>query len=129
MKTHQMKKIIFANNIVTVVQLSFIALSVIFNFITDDSKVFLISFVHVGIYVLYNIVVENIVEYGYLDKKYAELYAYRHPLEYLKFKKRIYKIAKANGDKVSCTLILQSFIKTMLILTNIILMVLMVRFQ
>ena len=58
-KSSKMKKIIIANNIFVVVQMVLLVLSVMLNFICDDVKVFLTVFIHVGLFVVFNIVVEN----------------------------------------------------------------------
>lgn len=60
------------NNIVITIQIILVALSIIFNFLIDDVAVFTTVFIHIVIFVLYNMVVENIVQYGYLIKKFAK---------------------------------------------------------
>lgn len=62
-RTERMKKFILMNNIVIIIQIVLVALSVIFNFLIDDFAAFITVFIHIAIFVLYNIVVESIVEY------------------------------------------------------------------
>ncbi len=118
-KTEQMKKIIFINNIVIIIQLVLVALSIIFNFLIDDSAVFITVFVHIAIFVFYNIIVENIVEYGYLRKKYAKICDTTHYLRYFKLKKRMYKASVNKNDSVSAKLIIQSFLKSCIAILSI----------
>ncbi len=128
-KAEQMKKYIFANNFTIVIQSIFFVLSIVFHFILDDGAVFMTVFIHTGIFVLYNIVVENIIEYGFLRKKYSKICDNTHHLRPIKLKKRIYKNAKNSGDYVSTKLILQLFIKVIIVCVNIILLPIMVNFE
>ena len=73
-RTEQMKKFILMNNIVITLQIVLVILSIVFNFLIDDSAVFVTVFIHIAIFVLYNIVVESVVEYGYLRKKFYSFY-------------------------------------------------------
>ena len=128
-KNPKMKKIIFANNIFIALQIVMLILSVVLNFVSDDIKVFLTIFVHTGLYVVFNIIVENIANYGYIMKKYEKIYQSTNSVRYLQLKKRIYQSAKSNQDKITTTLILQAFVKFVLIIINIILMLFMVNFE
>lgn len=67
-KSTQMKKFICANNVFISLQSILFALSIILNIVSDDGTVFLTVFLHIGLFVLYNIVVENIIEYSFLRK-------------------------------------------------------------
>ena len=111
-RTERIKKFILMNNIVIAIQIILFILSIAFNFLIDDSAVFITVFIHIGIFVLYNIVVESIVEYGYLRKKYAKICDETHYLRYFKLKKRIYRAAQNKKDMVSVKLILQSVVKS-----------------
>ena len=71
-RTEQMKKFILMNNIVITLQIVLVILSIVFNFLIDDSAVFITVFIHIAIFVLYNIVVESVVEYGYLRKIFVD---------------------------------------------------------
>ena len=128
-KNEQMKKYILANNIFIALQTILVILSVIFNFLTDDSTVFLTVFIHVAIFVLYNCIVESIVEYGYLRKKYSKICDQTHYLRYFKLKKRMYKASKNKKDSVSSNLILQSVIKSFILILSIISLLFMVSFE
>ena len=128
-KNPKMKKIIFANNIFIALQIVMLVLSILLNFICDDVRVFLTIFVHVGLFLIFNIVVENIANYGYIMKKYEKIYQTTNPIRYLQLKKRIYQSAKSNQDKITTTLISQAFVKFVLIIINLILMLFMVNFE
>ncbi len=128
-KSSKMKKIIFASNIFVVVQMVLLVLSVMLNFICDDVKVFLTVFIHVGLFVVFNIVVENIVNYGYLMKKYEKIYQTTNPIRFFLIQKRIYQSAKDNQDKITITLILQTFVKGLILVINFVLMLFMVNFE
>lgn len=128
-KPEQMKKYIYANNFAIVIQIVLFVLSIVFNFILDDGAVFITVFIHTGIFVLYNIVVESIIEYGFLRKKYAKICDDTHHLRLIKLKKRIYENAKNKGDYVSTKLILQSFFKFLIVCINIIILLFMVNFE
>ena len=128
-KNSKMKKIILANNIFVVVQMFLLVLSVVLNFVCDDTKVFLTVFIHIGLFVLFNIIIENMVNYGYIMKKYDKIYQSTNPIRYLQLKKRIYQSAKSNQDKITTTLISQAFVKVVLIIINLILMLFMVNFE
>ncbi len=128
-KNSKMKKIILANNIFVVVQMLLLVLSVVLNSICDDTKVFLTVFIHIGLFVLFNIIIENMVNYGYIMKKYDKTYQSTNPIKYLQLKKRIYQSAKSNQDKITTTLISQAFVKVVLIIINLILMLFMVNFE
>ncbi len=128
-RTNRMKKYIFINNISIGVQIVLLALSVVLNFTFDDAAVFITTFTHVGMFVLYNIIVENIIEYGFLRKGYAKIYDETSPLSYFKLKKRIYTEAKNKSDFVTTKLILQSFIKSIIMVLNIALLLFMVSFE
>ena len=128
-RTEQMKKFILMNNIVIIIQIVLVALSVIFNFLIDDFAVFITVFIHIAIFVLYNIVVESIVEYGYLRKKFAKICDETHYLRYFKLKKRMYRASKNKKDIVSTKLILQSVIKSFIAILSVVSLFFMVSFE
>ena len=128
-RTERMKKFILMNNIVIAIQIILFILSFIFNFLIDDSAVFTTVFIHIGIFVLYNIVVESIVEYGYLRKKFAKICDETHYLQYFKLKKRMYKASVNKNDSVSVKLIRQSAIKSIIAISSIISLAFMVAFE
>lgn len=128
-KTERMKKFILMNNIVIAIQLILFILSIAFNFLIDDSAVFTTVFIHIGIFVLYNIVVESIVEYGYLRKKFAKICDETHYLRYSKLKKRMYRAAKNKQDMVSVKLILQSVVKSFIAIMSFVSLFFMISFE
>lgn len=128
-KNPKMKKIIFANNIFIALQIVMLVLSVVLNFICDDVRVFLTIFVHVGLFSIFNIVVENIANYGYIMKKYEKIYQTTNSIRFFLIQKRIYQSAKSNQDKITTTLISQAFVKVVLIIINLILMLFIVNFE
>ncbi len=128
-RTERMKKYVFMNNIVIAIQIILVVLSIVFNFLIDDVAVFTTVFVHIMIFVLYNIVVENIVEYGYLRKKFAKICDETHYLRYFKLKKRMYKASKNKKDMVSAKLILQSVIKSFIAIFSFISLFFMISFE
>ena len=128
-KTERMKKFILMNNIVIAIQIILFILSIAFNFLIDNSAVFITVFIHIGIFVLYNIVVESIVEYGYLRKKFAKICDETHYLRYSKLKKRMYKVAQNKNDMVSTKLILQSVIKSFIAILSVVSLFFMVSFE
>ena len=128
-KNSKMKNIILANNIFIVLQMILIVLSVALNFICDDTKVFLTIFFHIGLFVIFNIVIENIANYGYIMKKYEKIYQTTNPIRFFLIQKRIYQSAKDNNDKITTTLMLQVFVKVIILITNFILMWFMVNFE
>lgn len=128
-KNAKMKKIIFANNIFIALQSVMLVLSVVLNFICDDVRVFLTMFVHVGLFSIFNIVVENIANYGYIMKKYEKIYQTTSPIRFFLIQKRIYQSAKNNQDKITTTLISQVVAKGLLLIINFVLMLFMVNFE
>ena len=128
-RTEQMKKFILMNNIVITLQIVLVILSIVFNFLIDDSAVFITVFIHIAIFVLYNIVVESVVEYGYLRKKFAKICDETHYLRYLKLKKRMYKASKNKNDIVSTKLILQSVIKSFIAILSFLSLFFMISFE
>ena len=128
-RTERMKKFILMNNIVIAIQVILFILSVAFNFLIDDSAVFITVFIHIGIFVLYNIVVESIVEYGYLRKKFAKICDETHYLRYFKLKKRMYRAAKNKQDMVSVKLILQSVFKSFIAIMSMVSLFFLISFE
>lgn len=117
-KIIQMKKIIIANKVFISLQSVLFAASIALYFIHGTEGAFIGLFVHIAIFVLYNIVVENMVEYGYLRIKYVNICAGVNPLQPIKLKIKIYETAKEKEDYVTTTLISQTAIKTSLALAN-----------
>ncbi len=128
-RTERMKKFILMNNIVIAIQIILVVLSIIFNFLIDDFTAFMTVFIHIVIFVLYNGIVESIVDYGYLRKKFAKICDETHYLRYLKLKKRMYKASKNKNDIVSTKLILQSVIKSFIAILSILSLFFMISFE
>lgn len=128
-KDEQIKKFILLNRIFITVQIILVIVCVILNLVSDDSTVFITIFVHTGLFVLYNAISESIIEDLYLRKKYAKICDETHRLRYLQLKKRIYKTAKNKNDNTSSALILQSFIKSFILIIHIISMLFMINFE
>ncbi len=128
-KNKLMKKLIIANKIFIVLQIILLGISILFNFIFDDTVAFVTIFSHVGIFVLFNIFIENMIEYGYIIKKYENIYQDTHSLRWFKLKKLVYKTAKMNGDTITTSLVTQFFIKCAIIAFNIVIMLFLIEFE
>ena len=128
-KNKLMKKLIISNKIFIVLQIILLGISILFNFIFDDTVAFVTIFSHVGIFVLFNIFIENITEYGYIIKKYENIYQDTHSLRWFKLKKLVYKTAKMNGDTITTSLVTQFFIKCAIIAFNIVIMLFLIEFE
>ena len=124
-----MKKILIANKIFIFLQIILLGISILFNFIFDDTVAFVAIFSHVGIFVLFNIFIENMTEYGYIIKKYENIYQDTHSLRWFKLKKLVYKTAKMNGDTITTSLVTQFFIKCAIIAFNIVIMLFLIEFE
>ncbi len=128
-KNKQMCRIIFSNKIMIVLQCIFLIGTVASNYLFTNDVTFGIVFAHVVIFVVYNIIVENITT-SFLRKKYSNLFeqiSYSCREFYIQM--QIYKTAKENKDKISSTLIIQLFVKYSIIILNIALLVIMVPFE
>ena len=128
-KNKLMKKLIIVNKIFIVLQIILLGISILFNFIFDDTVAFVTIFSHVGIFVLFNIFIENMTEYGYIIKKYENIYQDTHSLRWFKLKKLVYKTAKMNGDTITTSLVTQFFIKCAIIAFNIVIMLFLIEFE
>ena len=128
-KNKLMKKLIIANKIFIVLQIILLGISILFNFIFDDTVAFVTIFSHVGIFVLFNIFIENMTEYGYIIKKYENIYQETNSLRWFKLKKLVYKTAKMNGDTITTLLVTQFFIKCAIIAFNIVIVLFLIEFE
>lgn len=128
-KNKSMKKLIIANKIFIILQIVLLGISVLSSFILDDTIVFVTIFSHVCIFVLFNIFIENMAEYGYIIKKYEKIYQDTHHLRWFKLKKLVYKTAKMNKDTITTSLVTQLFIKVAIIVFNIVIMLFMIEFE
>lgn len=125
----QMRKIIFVNKVMITLQCIFLIGTAACNYLFANDVTFWIVLAHVVIFVVYNIIVENITTI-FLRKKYSNLFeqiSYSCREFYIQM--LIYKTAKENKDKISSTLIIQLFVKYSIIILNIALLVIMVTFE
>ena len=107
-------KIINYNRIFIFLQLLFIGLSLLFNFILDDSAVALTFFFYTALFIFYDIYTGHIGS-KYFDAvdKYRSVYdgVWLHGARDLKLTIKLYKLAKADNDVVMVELITQKVIK------------------
>ena len=107
-------KIINFNRIFIFLQLLFICISLLFNFILDDSAVAFTFFFHTALFIFYNIYTGHIGD-KYFDAvdKYHSVYdgVHLHRARHLKLTIQLYKLAKANNDVTMVELITQNMIK------------------
>ncbi len=128
-RTQQIKRIVVANKVVICLQAVLFAVSIVLNFTHGNEGAFIGLFVHIAVFVLYNIVVENFVDYGYLRVKYINLCAAVNPLQPIKLKIKIYKTAREKEDFITTTLLSQTANKTSLALANFVAVLVMMMFD
>lgn len=108
------RKIINYNRIFIFLQLLFIGLSLLFNFILDDSAVAFTLFFHTALFIFYDIYTGHIGD-KYFDAvdKYRSVYdgIHLYRARHLKLTIKLYKLAKDNNDNVMVELITQKAIK------------------
>ena len=113
-ETISAKKIINYNRVFLLLQVLFIGISLLFNFVLDDSAVIIALFFHTALYIFYNIYSGHIVQ-KYFDAidKYHSVYdgVHLHRARHLKLTIQLYKLAKENNDVVMVELIIQKAIK------------------
>ena len=120
-------KIINYNRIFIFLQLLFIGLSLLFNFILDDSAVIVTLFFHVALFIFYNIYTGHIGD-KYFDAvdKYRSVYDGIHHTRHLKLTIQLYKLAKENNDNIMKELIEQKAIKLVIWIIHLIATLLLV---
>lgn len=128
-RTEQMKKIITANKLAICLQALLFTASIVLSFIHGSKGAFIGLFAHIAVFVLYNIVVENFVDYGFLRVKYINLCAAVNPLRPIKLKIKIYKTAREKEDFITTTLLSQTAIKISLALANFVTVLIMMLFD
>ena len=128
-RTQQIKRIVVANKVVICLQAVLFAASIVLNFIHGSEGAFIGLFVHIAVFVLHNVVVENIVEYGYLRVKYVSLCDAVNPLQPIKLKIKMYKTAREKEDFVTTTLLSQAAIKTSLAFATFVAVLVMMMFE
>lgn len=120
-------KIINFNRIFIFLQLLFICISLLFNFILDDSVVAFTFFFHTALFIFYNIYTGHIGD-KYFDAvdKYHSVYDEIHHSRHLKLTIQLYKLAKANNDVVMVELITQKMIKLVIFFVHLATMLMLV---
>ena len=113
-------KIINFNRIFIFLQLLFICISLLFNFILDDSAVAFTFFFHTALFIFYNIYTGHIGD-KYFDAvdKYHSVYDEIHHSRHLKLTIQLYKLAKANNDVVMVELITQKVTKLVIFFVHL----------
>ena len=115
-------KIINFNRIFIFLQLLFICIGLLFNFILDDSAVAFMFFFHAALFIFYNIYTGHIGD-KYFDAvdKYHSVYdgVHLHRARHLKLTIKLYKLAKANNDVTMVELITQKMIKLVIFFVHL----------
>ena len=115
-------KIINFNRIFIFLQLLFICIGSLFNFILDDSAVAFMFFFHAALFIFYNIYTGHIGD-KYFDAvdKYHSVYdgVHLHRARHLKLTIKLYKLAKANNDVTMVELITQKMIKLVIFFVHL----------
>ena len=128
MKKH-IDRIIVANKAFIVLQIALSLFALALNFLKGEPLFFIAFFVYFAIYVIFNIVVESISEYGFLRKEYSHISESSNQIFYVKLLKRIYDCAKEKDDEISQTLLKQKLLKDIILIVNLVLMILIVPFE
>jgi len=121
------KRIINYNRIFMFMQVLFIMLSLLFNFVLDDSAVAFMFFFHAALFIFYNIYTGHIGD-KYFDAvdKYHSVYDEIHHSRHLKLTIKLYKLAKENNDNIMKKLIEQKAIKLVIWIVHFIATLLLV---
>lgn len=120
-------KIVSYNRIFIFMQFLFIMLSLLFNFVLDDSAVAFTLFFHTVVFIFYNIYTGHIGD-KYFDAvdKYHSVYDEIHHSRHLKLTIQLYKLAKADNDVVMVELITQKVIKLVVFFIHLATMLMLV---
>lgn len=125
-------KIINYNRVFIFLQVLFIGVSLLFNFILDDSAVIYTFFFHAALFIIYNIYTGHIGD-KYFDAvdKYHSVYdeIHLHRARHLKLTIQLYKLAKADNDVVMVELITQKVIKLVVFFIHLATMLILVPVQ
>ena len=121
------ERIINYNRIFMFMQVLFIMLSLLFNFVLDDSAVAFMFFFHAALFIFYNIYTGHIGD-KYFDAvdKYHSVYDEIHHSRHLKLTIKLYKLAKENNDNIMKKLIEQKAIKLVIWIVHFIATLLLV---
>ena len=125
-------KIINYNRIFIFMQFLFIMLSLLFNFVLDDSAVALTFFFYTALFIFYDIYTGHIGgKYFDAVDKYRSVYdgVHLHRARHLKLTIKLYKLAKNNNDNVMVELITQKAIKLALFFIHLATMLILVPVQ
>ena len=125
-------KIINYNRIFMFMQVLFIMLSLLFNFVLDDGAVAITLFFHTALFIFYNIYTGHIGD-KYFDAvdKYRSVYdeIHLHRARHLKLTIQLYKLAKANNDVIMVELITQKITKLIIFFIHLATMLILVPVQ
>ena len=123
-------KIINYNRIFVFMQVLFIMLSLLFNFVLDDSAVAFMFFFHTALFIFYNIYTGHVGD-KYFDAvdKYHSVYDEIHHNRHLKLTIQLYKLAKTNNDVIMVELITQKITKLIIFFIHLATMLILVPVQ
>lgn len=128
-ETISAKKIINYNRVFLLLQVLFIGISLLFNFVLDDSAVIIALFFHTAFFIFYNIYTGHKAQ-KYFDAidKYHSVYdgVHLHGARHLKLTIQLYKLAKENNDNIMKELIEQKAIKLVIWIVHLIATLLLV---
>ena len=120
-------KIINYNRIFIFLQLLFICISLLFNFILDDSAVALTFFFYTALFIFYDIYTGHIGgKYFDAVDKYHSVYDEIHHNRHLKLTIQLYKLAKTNNDVIMVELITQKITKLIIFFIHLATMLMLV---
>ena len=120
-------KIVNYNRMFMLLQVLFIMLSLLFNFVLDDSAVAFTFFFHTALFIFYNIYTGHIGD-KYFDAvdKYHSIYDKINHNRHLKLTMQLYKLAKDNNDNVMVELIAQKAIKLVIFFVHLAMVLMLV---
>lgn len=121
------KRIINYNRIFMFMQVLFIMLSLLFNFVLDDSAVAFTFFFHTALFIFYNIYTGHVGDKYFDDvDKYHSVYDEIHHNRHLKLTIQLYKLAKTNNDVIMVELITQKITKLIIFFIHLATMLMLV---
>lgn len=122
LKNKSLKRIAVSNTVFIVIQVLAIAVG-LFTAKRNGFTIFLL-FAPTVLFVLYNIVVQSLLDFGYFYKKYNNEIDYTFGGLFAEI--RIIKRAKAKNDKLGLTLICQKYASVFLAVINIIIQLILI---
>lgn len=117
-----LKNISISNTIFISIQVLAMIIGIIITIRTDAIAVFL--FAPTAAYILYHIVVQNLVDYGYMYKEYPDTINHTFSGIFAEF--RITKKAKKANDKLGYRLKQQMYTSTAIALLNIVIQLILI---